>query len=158
MQKNITNLADIIALLLSGISIVVAIIAFIKSQQMQNKMLEIEKAREKDRQIEKQKANITARLQHLQKSGRYELIIENNGVSEARDINVTLNGKLLSDFNDIQPSITNSTTIGPQSNVSYHWKTGHPNIPPFNLEITWSDDSKQTGIYHTTLSHPTTPK
>jgi heme exporter protein D len=74
------DLADIISLGLSAISIVVAVVALIKSQRTQNQMLRIEQARERDRQVEKRKANITAKLQHLQKHGRYELIIE-RGVS-----------------------------------------------------------------------------
>jgi len=148
----------IIALILSGISIVVAVVALIKSQRTQNQMLRIEQAREHDRQVEKRRAKITAKLEHLQKHGRYELIIANSGASEARDVKVTLNEKPLSELNSIQPKVPRCLTIGAGSSFSCHWKTNEtPNILA-KLKITWSDDSGKPGFYHTTLSHPTTPK
>lgn len=138
-------------------SLWVAILSLRKSQQTQNKMLQIETERENDRQLEKQKAKIKAHLEHLQ-HGRYELIIENYGTSKARNIEVMLNEKPLSDFNDIQPPIISDFAIEPQSSFSCHWKTGDPDRPPFEAVIRWSDDSGQPGHWCGTLNHPTTSK
>jgi hypothetical protein len=94
----------------------------------------------------------------LQKYGRYELIIKNNGAKEARDVKVKINKKLLSEFGSIEPKLSSIPVIGIDSDCAYHWKCNEPERPPFEIEITWIDDSGEIDSYRTTLSHPTEPK
>ena len=156
------ELADLVTVILCVISIVVSIIALIKNQLTQKKtleiearMLQIEKAREYDRQIEKKRAKITVKFKHIQKDGRYHLTITNIGAGEARNVTVALNEKSLSELLSIQPDkIPNVPVIAAGGDFTYHWKTNEtPNIQA-ELKITWSDDSGQPGGYVTTLRHP----
>ena len=156
--------ADILTVILFVISIVVSVIALIKNHLTQNKtleiearMLQIEKAREYDRQIEKQQAKITVKFKHVQRDGRYHLTITNSGAAEARNVKVALNEKPLSELSSIQPEKTPSVpVIAAGGDFTYHWKTNEtPNIQA-ELKITWSDDSGQLGVYVTTLRHPAT--
>lgn len=125
---------------------------------LQRATIQTNQVREHKRQIEKQRSKITAALEHLHKHGCYELIITNNSFQEAHDIKVILSGNPISELGSVEPKIPCFPIIGPGSSVSYHWRCNEPVRPPFELEITWSDDSGEAGLYRTTLSHPTTPK
>ncbi len=120
------------------------------------KKLKIEQAREHDRQDKARCANFTTKFNRLGQHGCYELIIENNGASEARDVTVMLNEKPILELKSVQPEISSIPKIGPNSNVSYQWLCAGNPRPPYHLEITWSDDSKKSGYYGTTLIHPIT--
>ena len=147
------------AFAVSVIALGVSVWAILTSRQTNCKLLEIEQQREKDRQDKALSANLTAKLEHLQKDGRFALHITNNGASEARNVKVLLNGKPISELKHIEPKdLKKIATLGLESTVSYMWSCGYGNPrAPFDIEITWSDDSMKSGQYSTTLTHPTKP-
>ena len=147
----------IVALCLSGLSIIVSVVAFIKSHRTQQRLLQIEETREHDRQDKARRASLTTKFEHIQQQGYYALHIENQGASEARNVTVKLDRKSISELRNISPSIPNIPTIGPMSSASYNWPTANNPTLPLILEITWSDDSGKLGRYCTTLVHPTKP-
>ncbi len=138
-------------------SLAVAIIALVTARRTGRKRLEIEQEQEADRQLDRRKATITAKFEHLQQAGHYALHIENGGASEARDVTVVLGGKPISELKNIEPKFPQIPKIGPGSIASYSWQCADNPRPPFPLKITWSDDSKKPRCYRTTLMHPTTP-
>jgi len=142
----------IIAVVVSFLSFGFSIAAFFKSQRTQDKMFNIEQARENDRQLEKRSANLKAKLEH--KFGDYKLNINNYGSSEARNIKVTLNKKPLSKFPNISPDPDADYTIGSDSTLCFRWKTSSKLPPPFDAIIKWSDDSGIDRDYKTRLEHP----
>jgi len=150
----------IIAVVVSFLSFGFSIVAFFKSQRTQDKMFNIEQAREKDRQLakqsaalEKQSAALTTEKLKLEPPF-YKLNINNFGASEARNIKVTLNHMPLSKFPNISPNPDANYTIGPGSTLPFRWKTSLILSPPLYAKITWSDDSGIDGVYETTLFDP----
>ena len=75
-----TEIIAIIAIVVSLISFGYSKKAFAESQRTQDKMLNIEQAREQDRQLEKRSANLKAKLEH-QTTGYYKLNVTNYGSS-----------------------------------------------------------------------------
>ena len=128
-----------------------------RSLQTNNKMLYIEKERDRDRQDEARCAKLIPKFEHLQQFGRYALHIINSGASEARDVAVVLKEKPISELKNIEPKNSQIPKIGSGSEVIYNWPCANNPPPPFPLEITWSHDSKRPGYNSTTLTHPTTP-
>jgi len=51
---------------LSVLSLIVSIVAFVKSHQTQQRMLQIEETRERDQQGEARRASLTTKLEHNQ--------------------------------------------------------------------------------------------
>jgi len=152
--------AAFVASLLSVIAIIVSILAFRKSLKTQNRLVDIEEVREKDRLAEKNKANLTAKIikEALPRSGsikidtNYYLQIENKGSSEARDVKVVLDGKPLLEHPTILKNIEEITQVGPNTDFRYLLVLSMQGRPPSNIEIEWEDDSGEPGNYSTTLT------
>lgn len=148
------------AFVVSLAAIVFSFIAWFKSRQIEKKQLEIEERREKDRLAEKQKANLTAEIVSeplLSLSGRRQttrhlLRIHNTGLAQARNIKVLLGGKSLLEHPAILQNTVEVSEVGPKSPIQYVLVLSSATYPPFDLEITWSDDSKEPGFYQTTLT------
>lgn len=121
-------------------------------------MSAMEQSRERDRREAAQSAGLVTTLEHLRQPGCYALHVENNGASEARNIEITLNGRPLSKFPKIYPDPEANYTIGPGSTLDFRWKTSAELSPPFAAKIKWSDDSGKPGLYKTTLVHPAKSK
>lgn len=126
----------------------------ISSEQRDTERFKIERDQEASRKLEKQKANISVKLEHM-KRGYYVLKLQNDGAAEARAVTVSLNDVELLSVDGVQPNDPTPLLIGSRSSFSYHWPTGKGPRPPFNVEVRWFDDSAETGIYNTTLVHPT---
>jgi hypothetical protein len=82
----------------------------------------------------------------------YRLIIENIGDSEARNIILLMDGK---PFEDHPVSVEGNGTINVIGAHSYAKKLLALTLsrrPPFKLEISWEDNSGESGHYRTTLT------
>jgi len=150
---------SIIAVVISAIAIGVSIWTHNRNHKLQTRIVALEEAREKDRLAEKQKANLTAKItkEVLPRSGSikidttYYLQIENKGSSEARDVKIKLDNKSLLEH----PAIIDEREIqqiGPQSHIQHLLSLTTKTYPPFDIEITWEDDSGELGKYSTTLT------
>lgn len=145
--------ASFVTFLVSIISIIIAIIALTTSIRTQKRQLAIEEKREQDRLSEMNKADLTAQL--VSKSSRphdYLLRIENKGLSEARDLKILLDDLPILKHPAIPQGLEEIRQIGPQSPVQYLMDISQDNHPPFDILITWSDDSGEPGTYKTTLT------
>jgi len=128
--------------------------------EMQERITQIEEAREQDRAIQSRKANLKAELRKVERNN-YRLVINNSGQETARNVKATLNGKPLSEHPAVLSSIEeDSLIIGPHSTISYVMfitndmaEDKHPGkLPSFEFEATWEDDSGELGEYETTLT------
>jgi len=142
---------DFIASLLSIAAIIVSILAFIKSQKTQNRLVEIEEAREQDRLAEKKKANLTAQIMRDER-GRLILRIENKGLGEARDIRVWLDDKQISDHPVFVKGQEEIFVVGPQSYFQYLIAITSSCPCPSGIAIAWADDSGEVGSYRNSLT------
>lgn len=146
-------IVSIIAVIISGIAVYI-------SWRTQNRLVDIEDAREKDRLAEKQKANLTAiiKMEELRRSGtsriirKCYLVVENKGLNEARNIKIVLDDTPLMEHPGILNTQSEIKQVGPESSFRYELAvTGGSNVPS-RAEITWEDDSGEPGKYSTTLT------
>ena len=102
--------------ILSLIPILIAIAAMYTSWKTQKRLVEIEEAREMDRQREMHKADLVAQSERGDKIDHQ--VITNRGPAEAREISVLINGKPLKEF----PAFVDNQEIrriGPYSSFHY---------------------------------------
>lgn len=153
-------MSQVITWIISGLSLVVAVIALIISWRTQKRQVEIEEAREQDRLTEKNKANLTAKFTKEESSRsrtsriyrKCYLVVENKGLSEARNIKLVLDNKPVMEHPGILKTQDEVKEVGPKSNFHYELAvTGGPKVPS-KVEITWEDDSGEPGEYSTTLT------
>ena len=151
---------SIIAAVISVIAIVVSIWTHSRSHKLQARIVALEEAREKDRLAEKNKANLTAKItkELIRRSStsrpyyQHYLVVENGGLCGARNIKIILAGKPILEHPAVLQSTDEITQVGPNSHIQYLLALSAGNFPPFNIEITWEDDSGEPGKYHTTLT------
>lgn len=151
---------SIIAAVISAIAIGVSIWTHNRNHKLQNRIVALEEAREKDRLAEKNKANLIAEItkEELRRSGtsriyrKCYLQIENKGLSEARNIDLVLDNKSVMEHPGILKTQSEVKQVGSESSFRYELSvTGGQNIPS-RVEITWEDDSDELGKYSTTLT------
>lgn len=151
---------SILSLLLSAIAIWVSKWTHDRSHKLQKRIVCLEEEREKDRQIEKGKAYLTAKIEkeELSRSGtsriyrKYFLVIENKGLSEARNVELLLKEEAVEGnplLHNIQQEVNH---IGPQSSFRYEFSNGFIRELPLPVVIAWHDDSSESGKYQTTLT------
>jgi len=151
---------SILSLLISGIAIWVSIWTHNRSHKLQKRIVCLEEEREKDRKIEKGKAYLTAKIEkeELSRNGtsriyrKYFLVIENKGLSEARNIELLLKdqaipGNLI--FQNVQQEVSQ---VGPQSSFRYEFSDSFMRELPLPIGINWQDDSGESCKYQTILT------
>ena len=140
------------AVLVSTLLSVAAIILSYLAHRTSRKALRIEETRERDRLAATRKAALRARII---KSGSIEsLLLENTGQAEARDIEARLDGAPFCDHPVAFKDECEFGPLGPGSQARYPLKLVHGGPgPPFDLVLTWHDDSGEPGRYRTTLTY-----
>lgn len=165
--------ASFMAFLVSVGSIIIAGIALVISFKTQRRQLKIEEKRENDRIKEMRKANLVAQLvTRSSKSSDYLLRIENKGSAEARDVRISLDGSPIQNHAAIPRGFTTKNVremvdgqspkiqhtseetyqIGPESYIQFIMAITSDTYPPFDLTMTWSDDSGEPGYYRHTIT------
>lgn len=149
---------EYISIGIAFISVVAAIYFGFKSQRLEKKntdlqkrLLEIEETRDRERKRIALKANLTARIENYGQSS-YRLVVENTGNGEARNIVLKMDGK---PFNDHGAAVTGDgdiNRIGARSFATRLLGLTMACAPPFELEVSWDDDSCEVGHYQTTLT------
>jgi len=142
----------------SGAALSVSIIALWKSSRAQRKahaaqqrIVEIEEQREKDRLAVVKRAELRAELRKTETYAT-RLYIVNGGPAEARNVNVVLDGQSLSEHPAGTHGNELGSVIGPESETSCILRTSSLWAPPFQIQITWEDDSEQLRAYRSTLT------
>lgn len=140
------------------VSVAAAIYFGLRSQRLQRenadlqkRLVEIEEARDQERKKTIKKAQLSA---HIEEYGRnnHRLVVENAGNAEARNINLTMDGK---PFDEHQAAVSGEgkiSRIGAHSQATRLLALTMRCAPPFELEIAWDDDSGEKGSYQTTLT------
>lgn len=147
---------SIISAIISLTAIIVSILAFKKSHQLNKRMLEIEENRENDRLSKQRTTNLVAVLTRGN-SGSGQLIIQNRGNSSADNVKVRLNGKYLNELdtfsaNDFPEDICIAAEGIYSLRMDYNLSTPKSILPPFNTEITWRNMDKSDGYAKSTVN------
>ena len=150
-------MTEIVAIIVALASLVIAFWLGVKNQRLarennalQERLVHLDEAREGERQRDQQKANLSARIV---KPGRdYRLLIENSGVCEARDVSLLVDQVPFCEHPVSVRGETEVKVIGSKSKVTYMLAITLDRPPPFDVELSWEDDSGERGRYRTTLT------
>jgi len=124
---------------------------FKRQVDLQHRLTQIEQSREYARIIQSLKAELRAELRSVDR-GSYRLFIKNTGQGTARNVKVILDGKPVLEHPAIPRGEQEARLIGPGSEISYLMAISFDCHPPFELSITWDDESGDTGKYSTSLT------
>lgn len=138
---------ELTSLIISAISVLVAILAWRKSSSVQLRLLEIEEAREQDREIVGNQALLRARLNRRRRPTR--LFIKNRGRAQARNVEVLVDHQSVVSHPAVKSNQTERRTIGQKAEVVYHLKRKENR--PKRIHITWVDDSGEPGLFESDL-------
>lgn len=122
-----------------------------KNTDLQKRLVELEEERELDRKKAASKAQLRATLENYGQHN-YRLVIENIGNCEARNIVLQMDGKLFADHPAAMENEGPIRSIGPHTRVTKLLAITMGCAPPFELDITWEDDSGEPRHYRTTLT------
>ena len=151
---------SVIAILISGGSLWFAVKSFNKSHSIEKRQLEITENQEAEKAAEKTKARLFASIEtqtiqsaNLRRQALKDvLVIRNEGQCEARNITVLMDSMLIMEHPAIPNGSTEIKYVGANSTAGYDLALSMQTSPPFEIEITWEDDSGEEGNYHTTLT------
>jgi hypothetical protein len=121
-----------------------------KATETQARLLGIEEQRDADRLTQARQAALRAALRS-DLTGGHCLHISNRGRGAARRIQILMDGKPLDEHPAVHSGVRIPEVIEAGSEISRHVFTCDSN-PPFEVEITWEDDSNVPGRYQTTLT------
>ena len=124
---------------------------FKRQVDLQDRLTQIEQSREYARIMQSRKAELQAELRSVDR-GSYRLFIKNTGQGMARNVKVILDGKPVLEHPAIPQGEQVARLIGPGSEISYLMAISFDCHPPFELSITWDDESGETGKYSTSLT------
>jgi len=141
-----SELVSIISLGISFVALAVAVWSHARQHKLGKRMLALEEARERDRRLAKRKAELVATLD------RNRLYIENKGQSEAREIAVLLDGQPVLQHPAVIQRQEEVRQVAPGSHFAYMLGVSFDTPPPGRIEISWSDDYGEPGMYRTTLT------
>jgi hypothetical protein len=145
--------AALVAALVSVGSLVLAVIALVKSSRAQSRVLSIEEEREADRKRHAQKARLVARIVKRSDRDSYWLEIENQGEAEAHSLEYTLDGQAPGAHAALRTGPDKIIRrIGPHSVVRHLLILTMQERPPYDFAVTWRDASDELGEFRTTLT------
>jgi len=132
-------------------SLIVAVMALVKSSRAQGKandlqerLVKIEEQREQDRQEKAKKASLRAYLK-AEKGHILSLNIINEGEAEAENIRVEIEGKTLIEHPNYLKDIPLPDSVGPHSTISC-FLDSKLSLNPL-IKITWDDEYEKDRTY-----------
>jgi hypothetical protein len=152
------DFASWVGVVVSAGSLVVATIALRRSggaaaeaNAVQRRLVAIEEGRESERRTQSQTAVLRPALRKTGKS-TYRLCVTNAGASAAKDLQVRLDGKPLAEHDAAVANNALPSLVGPHSEVACLLGLHLQCAPPFQIHMTWHDDSGEQGRYEGTLT------
>ncbi len=130
------------ALIISILAIGISIFTWFKSHK-------IDRARREDEERDQNSAELRAYLQR----NPDELLIENIGRSEARNISIQIDKTPINRYPGIDTRGQKKFLIGPSSHISFTVSFVFEIPVPEFIEITWDDDHSTGKIYRNSLSY-----
>ncbi len=161
---SISDFISIISIMVSLIAIIIAFMANRKANKLQEEVVNIEKSRESDRQMDRNCAQLIAYIKTEQKirsnggiSDYHNFVIENKGQSEARNIRVFINERRLQDCEwCMDNSQDNIKVIGSGGSKSFQMllHSGIPKdeFPPFTVKLIWEDRAKTDNTWESEIN------
>lgn len=158
-----SDVFSVITVLFSGLAVVMSGLAILASNNVAKKneklqkrlvdveesLLNIEKTREKERIEQSKTANLLPQRLKANKTGI--LRIENRGDAEARNIQVIINNKSLSLWEEFLDKEINP--ISAHSNYDFRFNLNQGAIrDSWKVSISWNDDSGKPGMYQGNLN------
>jgi hypothetical protein len=144
----------LLALVVSLAALIVSALAWRSSRRNAEQLLDIESTLKRDRLSEGIKAVLVARLV-TEDRGNHEahfLVIENRGEATARQVRGSLDGTRFREHRVWWEDPPDDLQLKPGSAVRFVLAISNECPPPFELDLTWTDDSGQPGHYQTTLT------
>jgi len=118
-------------------------------------LFEICKKSKKQRELELDKKRASLKLDPKETNDRvgYRLHILNSGQSEARNVQVLLDDKPIREHPLAMTGSDILAKTGPNSKVSCIMAISKACSPPFEICITWDDNSREQGKYSGTITY-----
>jgi hypothetical protein len=151
-------MTECISVIISGFSLVVAVLALTISWRTARRQLQIEETRESDRKIREKKADLIAYIKRetihrgTSSAEQYFLYLENKGLCEARNINLTIDGQKITEHRCFLKGTAEIRQLGPGATGEYLLSMPMDMSAPSETKITWEDDSSKERQWSTTLT------
>ena len=138
-------LVEIITIIVSGAALLISYLSLRRSSKNQQKLIEIENEREKDRKKAQLKPELVKEYQD-------KLCIENISDNKAINVEIFINGRPITEHPDIKPGQELITVLGAKSSCYYLMAAAkHKNS--WNVRITWTNDSGEEDDYETIIQY-----
>jgi len=151
-------MVEYVSIGIAFVSVVAAVFFGLRSQRLQKentnlqkRLLGIEEVREQERKKAAVKAYLSARIEDYGQRN-YRLVVENTGDGEARNVNLKMDGKPFDEHRAAVSGDEKISCIGARSHATMLLALTLGCAPPFEMEISWDDDSGEAGHYQTTLT------
>lgn len=120
-----------------------------RQNELQERLVSLEDARERDRLGASRSASLRAWIE----GGRdYKLTIMNEGPSEARAIRTLIDGEPVLSHHLVPRSVAEITKLGPGATVSYLPAVSMGTSPVISISLSWQDDSRDPGQWSSQLN------
>jgi len=133
------------ALIISIFAIGISIFTWYRSHK-------IDRARRDDEEREQNSAILTAHLERYHQS-MGKIVIDNKGQSEARNVNVIIDGTPILKHRSIFDPTKSHPVVGPNSQVVYKINVTKDLPPPNQIELSWDDNHATGKSYRNSLSY-----
>ncbi len=122
-----------------------------KALKGQQRIVEIEEERERDRRIAGKQADLRASIVETSKS-TYRLRVQNQGAASARNLRLEMDGTPFAQHEAAFEDHPLPDLVGAHSEIRCLLGLHNGLLPPFEVRITWDDDSDENRVYETTLT------
>jgi len=131
------------------LSLLVAVVALLYGNRLGRRIVAIEEQRDKERQLQQQRARLVASVCQADRSS-YHLVIHNAGESAATNIRMQLDGAEPSTHPTF-PDQTLATVLGPSASKGYFLAPSMSHSLPKSIRLQWCDDSGEDGYFESHL-------
>ncbi|MFB6356823.1 MAG: hypothetical protein ABEJ65_09945 [bacterium] len=150
----ITAWISVLSLIVAVFSAFLSWIAMSKSNDIDERMLELEKQRESNRRDEKQKAKVEALITGENRSRKQFLKISNKGESKAENIRVFIDDEQVNESSLTleNEKLPDNFEINSGSDYKIQVVSSKSTSNNFDLKILWDDEFERNRKYETNLS------
>jgi hypothetical protein len=144
------GVVQLVTLIISSVSLFVAILAWRSSHRTSHRLVEIEEERDRRETKQASKARLTAAMYEKRKY-QYELLIQNEGEGDARNVRLWLDGEPAAEqpAGDDVPS--EKERLGAHGSLKLAFLPNLGTPLPRTIRIEWEDDSGEKGLYESDL-------
>jgi hypothetical protein len=141
---------SVVAVMASVFAIIASNRASSRSNDLQERLFRLENARERDRRMTAQRANVVAFVSGSVSNQR--LFFRNEGEGTARRIKVSVDGQSLEAYRFVIASDRPITTLGPKAEASVLVANELGGPDGVHVKVTWEDATEIEGRWESDLS------